>query len=231
MKRYAFIDVANTKGTAGMALGFSVDWQKLIKMLKNDKWSCDKVFYYEGRMETNKYDKRHKKLEKMGYTVRTKLTFLHKNRLKLIKYICECQKENAFDKFKYLCTNCNKEKEITLNNGGSHPKANFDVEIAVDTLDYANSDTQIILFTGDGDFRFLAEKLIEKGATVIFISSMRETIEERSKRFSTRLKDLIAKEETHAQQQKIKSRARFLEMDNLRRLIEKENAAKRDVSE
>ena len=210
MKRYAFIDVANTKGTAGMALGFSVDWQKLIKMLKNDKWSCDKVFYYEGRMETNKYDKRHKKLEKMGYTVRTKLTFLHKNRLKLIKYICECQKENAFDKFKYLCTNCNKEKEITLNNGGSHPKANFDVEIAVDTLDYANSDTQIILFTGDGDFKYLAEKLCEKGSKVSLFST-RKHDKWGDYRFSTRYDDMLKE-----------GKITFMEIDNLKYRLKKD---------
>ncbi len=244
MRRFAFIDVSNTKGMAKESLGFRIVWEKLIVMLKNEKWNCEKVFYYEGKFENKKFWNLHKKLEDLGYTVRSKVTFLQKNRVKKIKFTCEeCRKENEFDSFPYKCGSCSKEKNIELNDGGIHPKANFDVEITVDALDIAGPGTQAIFFTGDGDFKVLADKLIERGSMVVFISTMKETILDKRKRFSTRLRELIAEEESLALKNNAKPRARFLEMDNIRKLIgedipqqeqqeqEKENAAKRDVSE
>lgn len=50
-KRYAFIDVANTKSTTKETLGFSVAWDRLYKLLTGEKWGCKRLFYYEGSME------------------------------------------------------------------------------------------------------------------------------------------------------------------------------------
>lgn len=236
MKRYALIDVSNTKETTKTVFNFGVDWEKLMKFLKNEKWRCQEVVYYEGRTNDKKFRNLHKKLESLSYIVRTKLTFFHQNRKREIEFICDnCSKQNSFEECKFNCLECSQEKIVNLNNKGTHPKANFDVEITADALSYAGPDTTIILFTGDGDFRYLAEKLIETGAAVIFVSTYHETIKDRKKRFSTRLKELLVIEEQIALKTGEKSRARFLEINNFKNLIskneEKENAAKRDVSE
>ncbi|MDP1688874.1 MAG: NYN domain-containing protein [bacterium] len=236
MKRYALIDVSNTKETTKTVFNFSVDWEKTIMFLKNEKWQCQEVIYYEGRTNDRKFDNLHAKLKSLGYMVRTKTTFFHQNKKRDIKFVCKkCSKENSFEEYKFNCLQCSQEKIIDLNNKGTHPKANFDVELTVDALSFAGPDVTIILFTGDGDFRYLAEKLVEAGATVIFVSTYHETLKDKRKRFSTRLKGLLFLEEQRATRLKEKPRVRFLEIDNFRNLIskneEKENAAKRDVSE
>lgn len=74
-ERYAFIDVSNTKGTVKSLLSFSIDWQKLLQLLKGEKWQCRDVFYYEGRMENSKSIRKHEKLTQAGYQVRAKTIF------------------------------------------------------------------------------------------------------------------------------------------------------------
>ena len=68
MKRYAFIDVHNTRSTATI-LGFSIDPEKLYKYLKFDKWSCSDIFWYSGRIENEKHEKEREKIENFGYDV------------------------------------------------------------------------------------------------------------------------------------------------------------------
>ena len=79
------------------------------------------------------------------------------------------------------------------------------------------------------------ERLIKAGAVVIFVSTYNETLKDHKKRFSTRLKELVAIEEQNALKLNKKPRVRFLEINNFKNLIskeeKKENAAKRDVSE
>jgi len=220
MKRYALIDVSNTKETTKAVFDFSIDWEKMMNFLRNDKWQCKDIVYYEGRTGDKKFDNLHSKLELLGYEVRTKQTFFQKNKDRAVRFICpNCSQENCFDEYSFDCLNCSQQKLITLNNKGTHPKANFDVEITADALNYAGSDSTIILFTGDGDFCYLAEKLIKAGALVIFVSTFRETIKDRRKRFSTRLKDLLTEEEKRATKLGEKPRVRFLEIDNFRYLI------------
>ena len=238
MERYAFVDVSNTKGTVKGLLGFSIDWQKFLQFLKGEKWQCREVFYYEGRMETPKNIRKHDRLSKIGYSVRSKTIFLHRNKERMVTFTCDsCEERNSVPVMNavFKCSNCSAEK-IVLPTSNNHPKANFDVELAVDALDYARPNTEILIFSGDGDFRYLAEKLVDRGALVTFVSSTHKNLGS-NKRFSTRLKDLITKEEARAREIKEHPRMRFLEIDNFRKIIGKdgfmykENAAKRDVSE
>lgn len=222
MQRYAFIDVANTKETAAKVFGFNIDWGKLARFLTSEKWGCEKFFYYEGSVDNKKFQNLHKRLREMGYEVQTKLTFFQKNNEKPVKFICSgCNHENTVDSGVFKCNRCSEDALISLNNKGFHPKANFDVEIATDALSYGRDGVMILLFTGDGDFRYLAEELIKRGATVIFISTYGKTRDRKQKRFSTRLKELIAIEEERAVRLGSKSRVRFLEINNLKNLISK----------
>ncbi len=227
IKRYAFIDVSNTKSTTKMSLGFSIDWEKLYTLLSGEKWQCKKVFYYEGSMDDERYKTRHTKLSKIGYVLKTKPIFLHKIKEKMARFVCNsCTKENEMPvaEGKFSCVHCSTMNVRNIVPATHNPKANFDVELTVDTLEYAASDTEILLFTGDGDFRYLAEKLLEKGSVVTFVSTGKKSADG-VWRFSTRLKDLIAGEEVRVKVTGSKIKIRLIEINNWKNLIIKAKKA------
>jgi len=57
-------------------------------------------------------------------------------------------------------------------NGRRKIKGNMDIELAVDAMELADYLDHIILFTGDGDFRCLAEALQHKGKRVSVVSTL-----------------------------------------------------------
>jgi uncharacterized LabA/DUF88 family protein len=63
-------------------------------------------------------------------------------------------------------------KEYIDANGQRKIKGNMDIEIAVDALDLAEHVHQIVLFSGDGDFRSLVRALQRRGVHVTVVSSM-----------------------------------------------------------
>ena len=93
------------------------------------------------------------------------------------------------------------------------PKANCDVELTVDALELAGPESEILIFTGDGDFRYLIEKLIEKGSRVRLFSTNKQD-QFGNYRLSTRLKALLALYEETGQ-------AIFTELNNLKHRIGK----------
>ena len=176
-KRYALIDVQNTASTTQKLLGFVIDWHKLYEYL-NKKWKCQKVFFYsgidEGDTETaNEFES----LEKNGCIVKSKTVFSYKRPDK---------------KISKKCAGCGKES-VEVVDMGYHRKSNCDVDLTVDAMEMAGPDAEFLIFTGDGDFEYLIKKVVEKGTRVYVVSS---NAGERkpginTKRFSTRLKDLI----------------------------------------
>lgn len=52
-------------------------------------------------------------------------------------------------------------------------KGNMDVEMAVDIMRVADKLEQIILLTGDGDFRYLIEYLQKEGINIVVISTLK----------------------------------------------------------
>lgn len=57
-------------------------------------------------------------------------------------------------------------------NGRRKIKGNMDIELAVDAMELADYLDHVILFTGDGDFRCLAEALQHKGKRVSVVSTL-----------------------------------------------------------
>ena len=51
-------------------------------------------------------------------------------------------------------------------------KGNMDIELAVDAMELAEHVDQIVLFSGDGDFRSLVEAVQRKGVRVTVISTI-----------------------------------------------------------
>jgi uncharacterized LabA/DUF88 family protein len=200
MKKYAFIDVQNTETTTRKVLGFLVDWSKLFKFLK-DNWGCEKVFFYTGidagDLET---EKEFEMLEKDGGVVRSKVVFSYKNRNKTLKIKCpKC--ENEFSEVVDM---------------GFNRKSNCDVDLTVDAMEYADKDTEFYIFTGDGDFEYLVQKVVEKGSIVHLVSSakrIKSGPNYSTSRFSTKLRALTQEKGTPVN---------FLNIDNLKFKIKKD---------
>ena len=199
MAKYAFVDVQNTDITTKKILGFQIDWMNFYQFLKND-WKCEKVFLYigvdAGDLETTQILE---ELEKQGCIVRGKTVFAYKNRDKDIEILCpRCQ-----------------HKFIEHVDMGYNRKSNCDVELTVDAMENAKDDNEFYIFTGDGDFEFLVRVVNKKGTQVHIVSSPKKIKtgpRYYAKRFSTKLRDLIASNPQMVS---------FINIDNIRLKIQK----------
>lgn len=126
-------------------LGWTIDWEK-VKFLLAKSWDVIKYRYYTGlKANDAKMGGFLKYLDKIGFTVATKP-------LKVIKI------DGDHPLYK-------------LHNYTEIYKSNFDVEIAADIIfDRPNID-QIILFSGDSDFDYLAKKMKAVGKKVTIFAS------------------------------------------------------------
>lgn len=64
-------------------------------------------------------------------------------------------------------------KEFTDAAGRRRVKGNIDIELAVDVMELASRVDHIVLFSGDGDFRRLAEAVQRQGVRVTVISTIK----------------------------------------------------------
>src|ERR1700675_4814258 len=63
-------------------------------------------------------------------------------------------------------------KEFTDASGRRKIKGNMDIELAVDAMELAEHVDQVVLFSGDGDFRSLVEAVQRRGVRVTVISTI-----------------------------------------------------------
>jgi uncharacterized LabA/DUF88 family protein len=63
-------------------------------------------------------------------------------------------------------------KEFIDASGRRKVKGNMDIELAVDAMELAEHVDQIVLFSGDGDFRSLVEAVQRRGARVTVVSTI-----------------------------------------------------------
>ncbi|MGF1455543.1 MAG: NYN domain-containing protein [Alphaproteobacteria bacterium] len=64
-------------------------------------------------------------------------------------------------------------KEFTDSQGRRKIKGNMDIELAVDVMEMADHVDHVVLFSGDGDFRRLAEAVQRKGKRMTVVSTVR----------------------------------------------------------
>ena len=199
MKRFAFIDVQNTETTTLKVLKFAVDHEKLFLYLK-DKWMCEKIFFYPGiQYGDDIREKLFSKLTELGAIIRPKYYFVYKNSDKMVST---------------NCPKCNTQVTQQIDMGHTW-KCNCDVELTSDVLDHADKNTEIFLFSGDGDFEFLIEKVVRKGAKVSIVSSaqrIQKGPRYSTSRLSTKLRKLT---------QTSGSPVKFIEINNLKFKIKK----------
>lgn len=184
MQRFAFIDVQNTETTALKVLKFVIDHKKLFSYLKT-KWECEKVFFYPGIQNgDSSRNELFENIEKLGALVRPKYYFVYKNSDKILKT---------------NCPNCNSEIVQSIDMGHTW-KCNCDVEMTMDILECVGPDTEMLIFTGDGDFESLIQKLVEKNVKVYLVSSgqkLKKGPRYSTSRFATKLRVLISKYPKH----------------------------------
>ena len=63
-------------------------------------------------------------------------------------------------------------KEFVDSTGRRKVKGNMDIELAVDAMEMAEHIDQMVLFSGDGDFRSLVEAVQRKGVRVSVVSTV-----------------------------------------------------------
>jgi uncharacterized LabA/DUF88 family protein len=63
-------------------------------------------------------------------------------------------------------------KEFTDASGRRKVKGNMDIELAVNAMDLAEHVDEIVLFSGDGDFRSLVESVQRRGVRVTVVSTI-----------------------------------------------------------
>jgi uncharacterized LabA/DUF88 family protein len=63
-------------------------------------------------------------------------------------------------------------KEFVDSTGRRKVKGNMDIELAVDAMELAEHIDQIVLFSGDGDFRSLVEAVQRRGVRVTVVSTI-----------------------------------------------------------
>jgi uncharacterized LabA/DUF88 family protein len=70
------------------------------------------------------------------------------------------------------CVVTKATKEYIDASGRRKVRGNMDIELAVDALELADHVDQIVLFSGDGDFRSLVEALQRRGVRVTVVSTI-----------------------------------------------------------
>jgi uncharacterized LabA/DUF88 family protein len=133
-----FIDGANLYSTA-KALGFDVDYKRLLKEFQNHG-TLVRAFYYTAVIEDQEFSVVRPLLDWLdynGFTVVTKRT-----------------------------------KDFTDANGHRKVKGDMDIELAVNAMELAEHVDQIVLFSGDGDFRPLVEAVQRRGVRVTVVSTI-----------------------------------------------------------
>src|SRR6202161_2103726 len=63
-------------------------------------------------------------------------------------------------------------KEVVCSLGRRKVKGNMDIELAVDAMEMAEHLDQMVLFSGDGDFRSLVEAVQRRGVRVSVVSTV-----------------------------------------------------------
>jgi len=169
VKSVAFIDYANIKAWM-RGKGLSADLEVLYSTLKEAGVS-DIRFYYGADAKNGKIQSFFAKLSSFGYAVVTKPVQYFKIALsELLKQQANTRWLEAIGS--PIKTSLLNEAAVLDKNGIElfAPKANFDVEIAVDALKRTKNIDMFIIFSGDGDFACLLKVLRALGKKVVVVS-------------------------------------------------------------
>lgn len=163
---FVFIDLANAfHWQEVLRWNFSIE--ALIKQLKKDKQVVEvRVYYGEDTKNTDKSRAIFKKVVNYGGIVVSKpVKYIRKTidtRLFVKERTLGLFSANAQRKLKDFVNSIKDQKILYI----EEPKANFDVEMSLDMLEYSNRYDTAYLFSGDSDFKAVIERIKKKGKSV-----------------------------------------------------------------
>src|SRR3981189_1337503 len=126
----------------GKTLGFDIDYKRLLKEFQS-RGTLLRAFYYTAIVEDQEYSSIRPLIDWLDYNGYTVVTKATK-----------------------------APKEFTDASGRRKVKGNMDIELAVDAMELAEHVDQIVLFSGDGDFRSLVHAAPRRGVRVTVISTI-----------------------------------------------------------
>lgn len=133
------VDGSNMHATI-KALGFSIDWKKVVDTVEQDI-PVHRAVYFTAVKPVGETS-----------TIRPLLDYLERNGWSV---------------------NTKPVAQFVDDRGNIKIKGNMDVEMAVCAMQLQERVTDVMLFTGDGDFKALVEALQQKGVRVTVVSTKR----------------------------------------------------------
>lgn len=185
MKTIAFIDASNLFYGGEKSLGWKIDYQKLLKYLK-DKYSAEKVYYFGGveihnfqydylTQETVPIEKLNKHLSGLlknkGDKMDEATILLIGRHLKRVRFY---EKLNDFGYSLFL----KPVKLYEQEDGLTRRKANCDVDMAFHLMKEKDNFERAIILSGDGDFLPVLKYLKETKKEVLILSRGPRTAKE-----------------------------------------------------
>ncbi len=185
---YAFIDASNLFYGGEKSLGWSIDYEKLFKYLK-DKYKAKKIFYYGG---IEIYDYNYSVLDKKSIDLDGLIKHL-RNKLKIGNNLNEAeifllgkhiQRVKFYRKLKQFGYELKLKpvKIFTDEDGNTTKKANCDVDMTFDLMRMMEQYSKAIILSGDGDFAIVLNYLKTKGREIAILA--------RAERAATEIKQL-----------------------------------------
>jgi len=177
---YAFVDAANLFYGGEKSLHFRIDYEKLIKYLR-EKFGVTKVFYYSG-VDVDQYKGEGKELNLDKLVKYYEGELLTKTRTEEEMVLLETHLKRAnfyldLEKFGYELRT-KPTKVFTSIEGTTTTKANCDVDLTFDMMRFMSQYNEAIVMSGDGDFAPILEYLKGKKKKIRVLARFERTARE-----------------------------------------------------
>lgn len=173
---YAFVDASNLFYGGEKSLGWSIDYDKLLRYLK-EKYKAKKIFYYGG-VEIYDYnysvlDKKSIDLDSLTKHLRNKLkTGDNLNEAEIFLLGKHIQRAKFYRKLKQFGYELRLKpvKIFTDEDGNTTKKANCDVDMTFDLMRTMGQYSEAVVLSGDGDFAIVLNYLKGKKRKITILA-------------------------------------------------------------
>ncbi|HSV94978.1 MAG TPA: NYN domain-containing protein [Spirochaetia bacterium] len=178
---YAFVDAANLFYGGEKSLHWRIDYEKLIKYLR-EKFLVTKVFYYAG-VDVDQYKAEEGKRIDLNDLVKYfEGKLLEKDKTEADIVLLEKQLERAkfyleLKKYGYNLR-IKPTKVFTSAEGTTTTKANCDVDLTFDMMRFMSQYNEVVVLSGDGDFAPILEYLKNKKKKIRVLARIERTARE-----------------------------------------------------
>lgn len=143
---------------------WTVDYLKLKKFFTKNS-NLRGISFYSARFGTKDHDAFLTFLKNNGYRPVTKeIKTIPEYKATISRKCKYCGMRNEVS-IKFKCVKCQKDNDVPIER-----KADFDVEISVDAVDWINNYDTLVLFSGDSDFVYLTKYLKRRTKKIIILS-------------------------------------------------------------